>query len=49
MATSEIQKRFEYQRPTPDGVARIEKVRAACRELAALLEHEVPTCQEALK
>ena len=46
MSTSEVSKRFEYQRPSPDGVARIERVRAACKELARVLEEAVPTCRE---
>jgi hypothetical protein len=46
MNTSEVSKRFEHQRPSPDGVNRIERVRAACKELARILEAEVPTCRE---
>lgn len=44
--TTEISKRFEYQRPSADAVARIEKVRAKCKELAELIHEVCPPCRE---
>lgn len=43
---SNITDRFGYERPSPDAVARIEKVRAKCKDLADLIERTCPPCRE---
>lgn len=43
---STVTDRFQYKRPSPAGVSRIETIRSACLDLAALIEKTCPSCRE---
>jgi hypothetical protein len=44
--SEEVSSRFEYRKPSENGVKQIELVREHCRRLALLLETELPDCRE---
>jgi hypothetical protein len=45
-AQKEIADRFEYRKPTENGVKQIELIREHCKRLALLIDTEVPNCRE---
>jgi hypothetical protein len=44
--STEVQKRFEYQKPSAEGIARIEAARAVLRNAVVELEKILPPCRE---